>query len=274
MEIKKNIFLKNNNGASGILSLENTSTSTVVTLKLFNLDIHKNLALGLRADKTIYKYPISSNPTEIMLPKLVDNLSNVSCLIVDLSNISSPELVMSGSYVDTLPILEYLENERAKLYEYTEEEIAEEIDNNLNREDPVDNDIAVLSNEERSTTISTDNTTKNTDFYSKIESQLTRMFDTHPVEKTLEEILPNSKWIQVNCNDTHGYYALGLIYDNSRPRFICYAVPYDKLDSAPEDIREYAQWLPIDVDKPRDKGYWISYQDAETGETIEVDVVS
>jgi hypothetical protein len=33
-------------------------------------------------------------------------------------------------------------------------------------------------------------------------------------------------------------------------------------------MREYSQWLPTDVLNPYDKGYWVMYQDADTGEKI------
>lgn len=287
MEIKKNIFLKGKSGSSGIVSLENHSTGTTLTLKLYNVDSLGQLALGVNANKTVYKYPITDTYTEVELPVNLQDFSRVSCAVVDLSNISDPHLVMSGSYVESFPILEAFEEERAKLYEYTDEDVEEEIDKNcqdcdncLYKEEYMKT--RVLENDKSETyepqKESVPEHQSETDaeqtFYEKIKDQLEKMFDMHPRETTLEEILPNSKWTRIESYDDFDYYSLGIIYEANHPKLICYAVPYGSYSTPPDDIKEYAQWLPVDVDIPKGKGYWVAYQDAKTGKTIDVDVIN
>jgi hypothetical protein len=40
----------------------------------------------------------------------------------------------------------------------------------------------------------------------------------------------------------------------------------------PNEFNGLSQWLPLDPDKPEELGYWIIYQDAESGESVEIEV--
>jgi len=56
--------------------------------------------------------------------------------------------------------------------------------------------------------------------------------------------------------------------------FICYGVPSTNKNDPPEDIKEYAQWLPLNLhEEDNDKGYFIVYQKASDGQTVNVEYV-
>ena len=118
----------------------------------------------------------------------------------------------------------------------------------------------------------TDTTDDNINFYEEIKEQLDALFEHYPEETFLCEVIPNSKWIKVDYEDSGEYYVIGLIYENEKLKFISYGVPGQFDISPPRELSENAQWLPLDPDKPQDLGYWLTYQDAQNGETIEVNV--
>ena len=41
------------------------------------------------------------------------------------------------------------------------------------------------------------------------------------------------------------------------------------MDKEPQDdLKDYSQWLPTDINNPTDNGYWVMYQDSTNGENI------
>lgn len=116
---------------------------------------------------------------------------------------------------------------------------------------------------------------ENQSFYMQVKPQIDALFEKYEEEEVLQNILPNSKWVKVRYDDGEEYYVLGLIFDESNQivNYICYGVPSFDYENPPEDIKEYAQWLPIDPNNNSNGGYWIVYQKGLNGETVIVNYV-
>lgn len=110
-------------------------------------------------------------------------------------------------------------------------------------------------------------------FYKEMEEQIEKLFKENPNEEYLENLLPNSKWVKVSIGENGDYYVLGLIYDENIIKYICYGVPgvYQKVP--PRELSGYPIWFPLEKDKPQGFGYWLSYQDADSGESVKAVVV-
>ena len=104
-----------------------------------------------------------------------------------------------------------------------------------------------------------------TSFLTEIKDNLDELFDTYPKVEKLEEIVPNSAWVQVDGSDG-GCYVVGIIADEEgQARYLCYGIP-DKDNTAPPSVRpECRGWLPVEEEGA---GYWVMYQDLSTGEII------
>lgn len=104
-----------------------------------------------------------------------------------------------------------------------------------------------------------------TNFLTEIKDNLDELFDTYPKVEKLEEIVPNSAWVQVDGSDG-GCYVVGIIADEEgQARYLCYGIP-DKDNTAPPSVRpECRGWLPVEEEGA---GYWVMYQDLSTGEII------
>lgn len=109
-------------------------------------------------------------------------------------------------------------------------------------------------------------------FYSEMKNQIDKIFENNPDEEYLQELLPNSKFVKVKLDDDN-YYVLGLIYSDNELKYICYGVPgiYQKVP--PRELSGFPIWFPLDQDKPEGFGYWLTYQDAESGESVKAIVV-
>ena len=110
-------------------------------------------------------------------------------------------------------------------------------------------------------------------FYEQVKSQIDELFEQYEPEQTLQDLLPNSKWVRVRYENSENFYVLGLIYEDNQIKYISYGLPADNPKTPPRDLQEYAQWLPIDTNNPDGKGYWLVYQSAESGESILVEVI-
>ena len=101
-----------------------------------------------------------------------------------------------------------------------------------------------------------------------LKSAIDLLFKNNEKEEFLESLIPNSKWVKVEYEESGDYYILGLIYEQDELLYIVYGVPgiYQKMP--PKEISGYPVWFPLDANKPESFGYWLSYQDAKTGENI------
>jgi len=105
-------------------------------------------------------------------------------------------------------------------------------------------------------------------FYNMIADQLEEIFERYPTEDNLSRLIENSKWAKIDTDTDNKYYVVGIIYQNNDIRYICYGVPGQYNIEPPLEMREYSQWLPTDIKNPYSNGYWVMYQDADTGENI------
>lgn len=109
-------------------------------------------------------------------------------------------------------------------------------------------------------------------FYDEIKGQLSLLFERYPEETFLNEIIPNSKWVKVDYEDNGQYFVIGLLYENNKVEYVCYGMPGEYTTTPPREFGSLCQWLPLDPEKPNELGYWLMYQDAETGENVEIKI--
>lgn len=115
------------------------------------------------------------------------------------------------------------------------------------------------------------NTAKST-FYDEIKGQLSLLFERYPEETFLNEIIPSSKWVKVDYENNGQYFVIGLMYEDNEIAYVCYGMPGEYSVTPPREFAGLSQWLPLDPEKPNELGYWIMYQDAQTGENVEIKI--
>ena len=111
---------------------------------------------------------------------------------------------------------------------------------------------------------------KDNEFYNMISEQIDELFVKYPREERLEKLIPESKWVKVDYENDGHIYVIGLIYENGVLQYVCYGVPGEFSIEPPKNLEKYSQWLPLNPSTPEGEGYWIMYQDADTGEAVEL----
>jgi len=115
-----------------------------------------------------------------------------------------------------------------------------------------------------------DKTNNKSEFFKSVESQIEELLNTYEEEKALEEIIPNSKFVKVDLEKNGNFYIFGVIYENSDIKYIVYGLP-GEYDVKPDDeYSKFYQWLPINSENPKGYGYYLMYQDASSGNQIEM----
>ena len=102
-----------------------------------------------------------------------------------------------------------------------------------------------------------------------MKKELDALFETHPKEEELEKSIPLSKWVRVTFA-RNKYYTVGVICDEKRPKYICYGGPAESRGEPPLALKGYCSYLPLSLFDVNGKGYWMMYQDAETGQCVKI----
>ncbi|MBQ7351794.1 MAG: hypothetical protein IJW59_02870 [Clostridia bacterium] len=165
----------------------------------------------------------------------------------DISTLSQIQLDEEIMNENTLEKSDIAIASTASLFETEESELNDIIDRNINKES--------LQNNSH-------------EFYDMIAEQLDDLFEKYPKEPNLEKLIDNSKWIKIDSDYDNKYYVVGIIYNNNDVKYVCYGVPGSFQNEPPREMIPYSQWFPTNPQNPHTEGYWVMYQDADTGENI------
>lgn len=138
----------------------------------------------------------------------------------------------------------------------------------------ISNNIEQLKNKDTNEQDDNNLNTTNTDndkleFLNSIVEQLDILFDQNPPDEILNSIFPDSKFIQVQGESP---YVVGAIYEEDMLKYIAYGVPANYNTLPPTDLGEHYQWLPLNPNDVMSDGYFMIYQDAITGNLVEINL--
>lgn len=106
---------------------------------------------------------------------------------------------------------------------------------------------------------------KRTDYFELIRKDLDKFFASLPRNEELESKVWGSKWVRSSGDDD---YSVGVIFEDNKPQIIAYAIPYDDLSAVDTANLRFGEWLKIPNKTHENRGYFVYYQDANTGEML------
>lgn len=104
-------------------------------------------------------------------------------------------------------------------------------------------------------------------YYQKVKKELDALFSRYPEEESLKKLIPLSQWVRIDFGKGK-YYIVGVIREEKTPKYICYGVPAAQRGDPPEALKGWCSFLPASLFDLDGKGYWMMYQDAETGACV------
>lgn len=110
-------------------------------------------------------------------------------------------------------------------------------------------------------------TTDSDGYYLAVKGEIDALFAKYPKDESLKGAFADSEWVRVRGEDGKADYLVGVIYDDLKAKYICYALPALDQSSPPEEIRDVCAFVPCSLFKPAD-GFFVIFQSCATGECI------
>lgn len=101
-------------------------------------------------------------------------------------------------------------------------------------------------------------------YYNTVETRLRAAMKKYPADSRLSAVFEHSEWVNT------GSALLGVIYAEGQPKYLCVAAEGEADVPPPPALGERAVFVPADCYSDK-KGYYIVFQDAETGEYVKAD---
>jgi len=297
MVYKKSVVLASVDGGvqKGVVTIENDAGELIGSVRLynFNKDIDGILSLGILNSGEVIKAGLIKTDSSTYTFKVNGNkdLNDFTCAVINLNGGEAKPLLI-GSTNKTGNTEERLCNSLSIFDEDVNvDKIKQTLDNNgvvLEDQEEIDNLVesemqkvdcdnrcsdckyrdAFFKLEDDDSPAPED---KEPTFFDEIKEQINSLFGKYPEEEILKSIIPNSKWVKIDYEDKGEYYVVGLLYEEEKIKYVCYGIPSFHSSEPPDDLKGFSQWLPIDAEKQDGFGYWITYQDADTGENVKLD---
>lgn len=296
MLTKKNIVLNSTNETNekALLSMECDGEILNGKIRLYNFNREPDgiITLGFYADGKVTKAGLTKkdNMLYTFQTDLREIPENFSCAVINFVE-SKPSPILYGNsqghinkeeiyerVIDKLQAADSIKEVEDTLDAYgidydeeTKEEVNKEIDKVMGQScQDMDCDECIFKkfyyNQIEDMSLEEEEEEKK-NFFEEMKPHIDKLFKENPSDEYLENILPNSKFVRVQL-DNDNYYVLGLIYDEGKITYICYGVPGFYQSLPPRELSGYPIWLPIDKEKEKGFGYWLTYQDAESGESV------
>lgn len=279
----------------GVLSLEYDGGELLGNVRLYNFAKEPDgiLSVGILYNGQVYKAGLTQENAYFYTFKLNSSqeMNNFSCAIVNFVN-GEPKALLHGATGGANKTEERLINSLSvfdgkadiKSVEQTLDQNGIFFENQEEIDALIDNEVARCTNNcseckyrdaffklEDKIVPQEEIEVPEETFFDGIKEQITTLFDRFPEEDILKEIIPDSKWAKIDMEETGEYYVVGLMYENDAIKYVCYGIPSVYGDEPPKELKGFAQWLPIDSTKSDGFGYWITYQDAESGENVKLE---
>ena len=294
---------KSNRRAVLTLEKEGEEVNGAIRFYNFPLTIEGILTLGFYVDNKVIKSGLTYKSTSYYTFKLVDNFINekFSCAVLNFSDAEVMPILYGSSegrdedvYASIIESLsddfskdnvekvldnhgvDYEENEKREIENeidrcmgdckncfYKEQFYANEIDNVEQKVKSVEENENLKKDMEEGEEKEDEET-----FFLRLKPQIDKLFEKNPAETNLEEMFPSSKWVKVEYEDDGDFYVFGLIYQDNEVKYVCYGVPAVYEKEPPKELSGYPIFIPLNKEDKEGFGYYITYQDAETGEPI------
>ena len=114
---------------------------------------------------------------------------------------------------------------------------------------------------------------KNPDgYYLSVKSEVEELFKTYPRDKTLSGAFSCSDWVRIKGTAKDPQYLVGILYEDGRAQYICYALATDDKNDPPEEIKNVCTFVPFSVFDTA-HGFFVIFQSAASGECIKPELV-
>lgn len=103
------------------------------------------------------------------------------------------------------------------------------------------------------------------EYYRSVKAEIDELFSKYPKDERLKNAFSCSEWVEIAEQGKN--YLLGVIYDDGKAKYICYALPADSPDNPPEEIKDACVFIPLSAFDDG-VGFFVIFQSATTGACV------
>ena len=104
-------------------------------------------------------------------------------------------------------------------------------------------------------------------YYLSVKEEIDRLFKTYPRDKTLNGAFSCSDWVRVKGTAKDPQYLVGVLKNDGRVNYICYALVAEDKETPPDEIKNVCAFVPVSL-YDETKGFFVIFQSAATGECV------
>ena len=104
-------------------------------------------------------------------------------------------------------------------------------------------------------------------YYLSVKNEIDQLFQTYPKDNTLNGAFSCSEWVRVKGTEKDPQYLVGVLYDDGRAKYICYALAAQDKDNPPDEIKSVCSFVPVSA-LTEGVGFFVIFQSATGGECI------
>lgn len=104
-------------------------------------------------------------------------------------------------------------------------------------------------------------------YYLAVKEEIDRLFKTYPRDKTLVGAFSCSEWVRVKGTAKEPQYLVGVLRNDGRVNYICYALAAEDKENPPDEIKSVCAFVPASVYEET-KGFFVIFQSAASGECV------
>lgn len=106
-------------------------------------------------------------------------------------------------------------------------------------------------------------------YYEHIRNDIQDILAKFPEDKSLQNIIPNSKFVRINYAENK-FYIVGVVFERKKEKYICYGIPDKYSKTPPKELKGYCQFIPLSMFNLSGDGYWMMFQDAVNGACVKL----
>jgi hypothetical protein len=110
-------------------------------------------------------------------------------------------------------------------------------------------------------------TTDTDGYYHSVKAELNELLRRYPRDTSLQGAFSCSEWVRIKGEEGAPTYLVGVVYDDGKAKYICYAFAADSPDTPPEEIAAVCTFVPSSLFQQK-QGFFVIFQSAATGECI------
>jgi hypothetical protein len=109
--------------------------------------------------------------------------------------------------------------------------------------------------------------TESDGYYLSVKAEMDALLKKYPKDGTLKNAFSCSEWVRVKGDKKRPEYLVGVVYDDGKAKYVCYALRAENRFRPPEEIKDVCAFVPVSPYE-ENSGFFVIFQSAATGECI------